>query len=415
MGLDSTTQLRAAKSIAKNEQKAADIAQAQKYKEHGLSNVAIGDKMGINESSVRSLLADGAKDKSDRLAMVADVLKEQVDSRGFIDVGTGTEYDPRIGVSRTQMDVAIARLREQGYELHKVQIDQLGSGGNKTTIKVLAPPGTTYPDIAKNMDKVQSLNVISDDGGRSFLGLKPPENVSSKRLAVKYKEQGGDQADGVIYLRPGVDDLSLGRSRYAQVRIAVDGTHYIKGMAFYKDDLPKGVDLMFNTNKSDTGNKLDSLKELKKTKDGAVDMDNPFGSMISRQSRALNIVNEEGAWEDWSRNFSSQMLSKQSPKLAKDQLAVTHADKKADLDEILKLTNPAVRRTLLEAYADSADAAAVHLKAAALPRTSNHVILPISKMKDTEIYAPNFRDGERVALIRFPHGGTGGQQQAARC
>jgi hypothetical protein len=406
MKLESTTQLRAAKSIAKNEQKAADIAQAQKYKEHGLSNVAIGEKMGINESSVRSLLSDGAKDKADRLETVANVLKEQVDTRGFIDVGTGVEYDPRIGVSRTAMDVAIARLREEGYAYHKVQIDQLGSGGNKTTIKVLAPPGTEYRDIAKNMDKVQSMNAISEDGGRSFLGLRPPESASSKRLGIKYKEDGGADADGVIYLRPGVEGLDLGRSRYAQVRIAVDDTHYLKGMAFYKDDLPKGVDMVFNTNKSNTGNKLDALKEMKKKPDGSIDMDNPFGSLISRQSGKLNIVNEEGAWEDWSRNFSSQMLSKQSPKLIKDQLSVTAADKKADLDEILKLTNPAVRRTLLEAYADSADAAAVHLKAAALPRTSNHVILPINKMKDTEIYAPNFRDGERVSLIRFPHGGT---------
>lgn len=407
MGLESTTQLRAAKSIAKNEQKAADIATAQKYKDHGLSNIAIGEKMGgINESSVRSLLADGAKDKSDRLELVSNVLREQVDTRGYIDVGTGTEYDSRIGVSRTQMDVAIARLQEEGYALHKVQVPQLGSGNNKTTIKVLAPKDTQYSEIKQNLDKVQSLNPISEDGGRSKLGITPPVNVSSKKLGIRYKEDGGDQADGVIYLRPGVEDLSLGRSRYAQVRISVDGTHYIKGMAFYKDDLPDGVDMVFNTNKSNTGNKLDALKELKTTKDGSVDMANPFGSMISRQSGALNIVNEEGAWEDWSRNFSSQMLSKQSPKLAKDQLAVTFADKKADLDEIMKLTNPAVKRTLLEAYADSADSAAVHLKAAALPRTSNHVILPISKMKDTEIYAPNFRDGERVALIRFPHGGT---------
>lgn len=408
MGLESTTQLRAAKSIAKNEQKAADIAQAQKYKDHGLSNVAIGEKMGINESSVRSLLATGAKDKSDRLETVSNVLKEQVDARGYIDVGTGTEYDPRIGVSRTQMDVAIARLREEGYVLERVQVPQLGSAGNKTTIKVLAPPGTTYPDIAKNMDKVQSLNVISEDGGRSFLGVRPPESISSKKVGINYKEDGGADADGVIYLRPGAEGLDLGRSRYAQVRISVDDSHYIKGMAFYKDDLPKNVDLVFNTNKSNTGNKLDALKPLKpKSKDDpSIDWDNPFGSLISRQSGKLNIVNEEGAWEDWSRNFSSQMLSKQSPKLIKDQLNVTHADKKADLDEILKLTNPAVRRTLLEAYADSADAAAVHLKAAALPRTSNHVILPINKMKDTEIYAPNFRDGERVALIRFPHGGT---------
>lgn len=406
MNLDSTTQLRAAKSIAKNEERAADIALVQKYADHGLSNVAIAEKMGRNESSIRALRAEGAKDKADRLTRVSDVLREQVDTRGYIDVGTGTEYDPRIGVSRTMMDVAIARLQEEGYVMKPVQVPQLGSGGNKTTIKVLAPPGTEYRDIASNLDKVHSLNALPVDNGKSVLGIHPPESVSSKKLGINYKEDGGAEADGVIYLRPGAEGLDLGRSRYAQVRIAVDDTHYLKGMAFYKDDLPKGVDLVFNTNKSNTGNKVDVLKEMKTNKDGTIDLDNPFGSMISRQSGKLNIVNEEGAWEDWSRNFSSQMLSKQSPKLAKDQLAVTHADKKADLDEIMKLTNPAVRRTLLEAYADSADAAAVHLKAAALPRTSNHVILPINKIKETEIYAPNFRDGEQVALIRFPHGGT---------
>lgn len=402
----STTQLRAAKSIAKNEQKAADIAQAVKYKEHGLSNVAIGEKMGINESSVRSLLADNAKDKSDRLELVSNVLKEQVDTRGFIEVGTGVEFDPRIGVSRTAMDTAIARLQEEGYALHKVQIPQLGAGGNMTTLKVLAPPGTSYLDIKLNPDKIQSMNPISPDNGKSKLGLHPPESVSSKKLAIRYAEDGGTDADGVIYLRPGAPGLDLGRSRYAQVRIAVDGTHYIKGMAFYKDDLPDGVDMVFNTNKSNTGRKLDALKEMKTKPDGSIDMDNPFGSMISRQSGKLNIVNEEGAWEDWSRNFSTQMLSKQSPTLAKQQLDMTFEDKKKDFDEILRLTNPAVRKTLLDAYADSADSAAVHLKAKALPGSSNHVILPINKIKETEIYAPNFDNGDRVALIRFPHGGT---------
>jgi hypothetical protein len=137
--------------------------------------------------------------------------------------------------------------------------------------------------------------------------------------------------DGVIFVRPGVKDLSMGAAPYAQVRIAVDGTHYLKGMAVYKDDLPPGVDLQFNTNKSDTGNKLDAMKEVKRNKDdGSVDMDNPFGASISHQigdrdhtgkitklTSVMNIVNEEGKWSEWSRNLSSQMLSKQRPALAK--------------------------------------------------------------------------------------------------
>lgn len=403
-----TTQLRAAKSIAKNEQKAAQIAQVQRLKDHGYSNVEIGKRMGLNESSVRSLQAPGQADKVKVLNETSDMLARQVAAKGFLDVGTGVEY--HAGVSRSKLDNSIAVLKEKGYVTHNVQVDQLGTG-NKTTIKVLAPPGTTYSDIKKNMDKIGSLSEYSNDGGRSFLGVKPPLSVDSSRVAVRYREDGGNKADGVIYVRPGVDDISLGGSRYAQVRVAVDGTHYLKGMAVYKDDLPEGVDLVFNTNKSSTGNKLDAMKPMKD------DPDNPFGSVVRQQTypdghpkagevkSAMNIVNEEGNWDDWSRSLSSQMLSKQTPKLAKQQLDVTYENKKSDLNDILSLTNPAVKRTLLEAFADGADSSAVHLKAAALPKTQSHVILPIASIKESEIYAPNYENGERVALIRYPHGG----------
>lgn len=413
-----TTAYRAAKSIAKNEQKAAQIAQAQKLKEHGYSNVRIGELMGgLNESSVRSLLAPGQADKVKVLDSTADMLERQVNEKGYIDVGTGVEY--HANVSRTRFDNALAVLREKGYVVEKVQVPQLANPKNKTTIKVLAPPGTTYAQIAANKDKINSITEYSNDGGRSFLGVQPPLSVSSKRVAVRYAEQGGTNADGVIYVRPGVPDLSMGKSRYAQVRIAVDGTHYLKGMAVYKDDLPDGVDLMFNTNKSSTGNKLDAMKPMKKdpTNPAIIDTDNPFGSMVRQLTHpeghpeagklysAMNIVNEQGDWDRRSKNFSSQMLSKQTPTLAKQQLAVTYENKKADLDEILSLTNPIVKKKLLNAYADGADSAAVHLKAAALPKTQSHVILPIDKIKETEIFAPNYDNGTRVALIRYPHGG----------
>jgi hypothetical protein len=41
-----------------------------------------------------------------------------------------------------------------------------------------------------------------------------------------------------------------------------------------------------------------------------------------------------------------------------------------------------------------------------MPGQSTHVIMPVPQMKPTEIYAPNFNNGDRVALVRFPHGGT---------
>ena len=402
-----TTQLRAARTIAKTESRKADAALAMRLKAKGMSNVAIGERMGIPESSVRSLLDPSVTAKLNVLTSTSDLLKGRVDSEHYLDIGAGTSS--HLGISSTKLAAAVAILREQGYEVHNVQVSQLGTG-NKTTIKVLAPPGTTYGDIVRNQHRIGTVAAYSEDGGLTYLGIKPPVSVDSKRIGVRYAEQGGAAADGVIYVRPGVPDVSLGKSRYAQVRVAVDNTHYLKGMAMYNNNLPHGVDLLFNTNKHDTGNKLDAMKPLKS------DEDNPFGSVIRQRHYTdehgkehlspMNIVNEEGDWRDWSKTLSSQMLSKQGTGLARTQLALALQTKRDELAEIDSLTNPIVKKKLLETFADGADSAAVHLKAAPLPGQGTHVILPIENMKENEIFAPEYHDGQRVALVRFPHGGT---------
>jgi len=392
-----TTQLRAAKSIAKNQKKASDIAMAQRLSDKGYSNRAIAERMGLaGESSVRALLAPGVQDKLDVLQTTSNLLRDQVNEKQYVDIGTGVEN--HLNISSTKLATAVAVLQEEGYQVHTVQVDQVGTN-QKTSIKVLTPPGTTYVDAKNNRENIKQIMAYSEDGGRTYQKIHPPVSVDSKRVDIRYAEQGGTNADGVIYVRPGVEDLSLGSSRYAQVRIAVDGTHYIKGVAVYKDDLPAGTDIVFNTNKSNTGHKLDALKPMDP------DPDNPFGSMINRQHGVMNIVNEQGDWEKWSRSLSTQVLSKQNPSLARDQLAMTLGRKQAEFDEIMALTNPTVKRKLLESFADDADSSAVHLKAAALPNQANHVILPIESMKSTEVYAPNYENGERVVLIRHPHGG----------
>jgi len=400
-----TTDLRALKSIARAEKHSADVGQAVKLKEKGLSNVAVGKKMGIPESSVRGLLAANEKDKQDILKTTADMLKSNVDSKGYIDIGSGVEN--HIGVSSTRLNTAVARLKEEGYVVHHLKVTQVGTG-QQTNIKVLAAPGTSYTEISRNRDRIQQLQMVSDNGGRSYLRTdQPPKPISSSRVGIVYKEDGGSKADGVIYVRPGVEDINLGQGRYSQVRVLVDGTHYLKGMAIYKDGLPDGVDLQFNTNKSDTGRKHDAMKKV------SDDPENPFGATVrqvtdpktGKVKSVMNLVNEEGDWDKWSRTLSSQFLSKQPSSLAKQQLDLTFENRKNELDQIMKLTNPAVRKRLLDSFADDADSAAVHLKAAKLPRQASKVILPVNTMKENEIYAPTFRNGERVVLIRHPHGG----------
>lgn len=404
-----TTQLRAAKSIALAQQKQEKILTAQRLKEKGWSNVAIGQRMGLNESSVRALLAVGEKAKADVLQTIANMLQRELEKKKYIDIGAGVEH--QLGITKNRLNTAVAILVEKGYTVHSIDVQQLGTG-QYTTMKVLAKPGTTRREVQRNRAEIRQIQEYSTDHGRSFLGVQPPISISSRRLKVNYAGEGGEKADGVIYIRPGVKDLSIKDNRYAQVRIVIDGTHYLKGMAMYKDDLPEGKDLVFNTSKSKSeGWKSDSNKLSN-------DPDNPFGSIVrqihgpdGKVSSAMNIVGgkegagEAGYWDTWSRNLSTQLLSKQSPDLAKQQLDLTYERRRKEFDEIVSLTNPTVRKELLLRFGDQADSSAVHLEAANMPRQATKVLLPIPSMKKNEVYAPSMRDGERVALVRFPHGG----------
>lgn len=406
-----STQLRALVSIASNEQRAANISMAVALKDKGTSNTEIGKRLGVNESVVRSWLAASETMKTNQLEGTANMLREEMAKGGYLDVGRGVEN--YLGVSATRLATAVEILKEEGYDT--VSLNQIQQGtGLDTRMRVLVPPGVTQRDVFLNKDKIRQMTEYSNDGGASFDHIQPPLKLDPKRVAVKYGDEGGAAADGVLYVRPGVKDISLDKSSYAQVRVAVGDNHYLKGMAMYKDDLPDGVDIMFNTNKlkKDNPNKLDVMKK------NEVDAENPFGTIVRRQigekgpdgkkvvTSVMNIVNEEGDWLKWSHNIASQVLSKQSPKLAKSQLDMTYEKRKQKFADIMSMTNPTVRKKLLKEFAGEVDSAAVHLKAAALPRQGWHAILPISTIKPGQIYAPNFNDGETVALIRYPHGGT---------
>ncbi len=412
-------QYRARKSVAKDEKRMADASMALKLQEKGWSRNAIAKRLGYpNESSIRSLI-DPVRQERSRLTMnTANVLQKEVDSKKYLDVGAGVEH--YLGVSSTRLNNAIDILEQKGYKVHNVKVEQFGTG-KFTTIKVLGKPDTEWADVVNNKEKIKSIEEWSNDGGSTFMRMQKPVAVDDSRIMVRYGDQGGKDKDGVIELRRGVDDISLGDSRYAQVRINVNDSHYLKGMAIYSDDMPKGVDIIFNTNKNSSTPKLDTMKPINKNDKGEVDSENPFGATVKQRMyigkdgkehlSAVNIVgsgdvaNEEGTWGNWKKTLASQMLSKQTPDLARKQLALRYDSRKEEFDEIMSLTNPTIKKHFLEEFADSCDGSAVHLEAAALPRQASHVILPLTTIKDTEIYAPNYNNGEKVVLIRYPHGG----------
>ena len=411
MGL-STTQFRTQLSLAKDERRSQDVSTAKALREKGYSLNEIADKMGFaNDSSVRSLLNESSEARMNQAKTTADFLKQQVAEKGMIDVGTGVERE--LGISKEKMNQALYILEMEGYPIYGGGVPQVTNSGKQTNIKVLCPPGTEHKDIY-NFEDVHSVrDYVSHDGGETFDKFVYPKSMDSKRLQICYAEDGGIHKDGVIEIRRGVEDLSLGNSHYAQVRILVDNNRYLKGMAVYADDLPPGIDVRFNTNKKRGTPPMDVMKKIKD------DPDNPFGSLIkaggqsyyidANGKRQLSLINkraEEGDWGEWADKLPSQFLSKQSLSLVNKQLNLAVSDKMAEFDEICALNNPTIKKSLLKSFADDCDSAAVHLQAAALPRQKYQVILPITSMKDNEVYAPNYKNGETVALVRYPHGGT---------
>ena len=410
MGL---TEFRTARQKAGHDRKALEYDQIRALKDDGLGWKEIGDKLGMSESSVRSKYNNAIGEKASQAEKIAATLKKEVDKKGMIDISEGANQV--LGVSESKLDEAAYILEaEYGYQRYGVGIRQPTNVRQQTNITVLAKPEFDQKYAYQHQDQIDSLgDYHSDDGGETFTKLQRPSSLDSSRVAIHYGDEGGLDKDGVMEIRRGVPDLDLGKSHYAQVRILVDGDHYLKGMAVYSDDLPDGVDVMFNTNKPSGTPKMKVLKEAK------ADPDNPFGAAIKANGQSMyigedgkehlspiNKLKEEGDWDTMSRNVSSQFLSKQPKKLIENQLNLTVADYKAQYDEIMRYDNPTVKKKLLNDFADMVEGTSMTLKASAFPGQSTKVILPINKIKETEAYCPTYENGTRLALIRYPHAGT---------
>ena len=409
----STTDLRMQVRVAKHERRALQADRARSLREDGKTLDEIASILGYaNDSSVRALLNENTAANKNKAQATAEILKKELAEKGAIDVGTGVER--QLGVSTGVLQEALFILETEGYNRYGVGVPQVNDPKKRTITPVISVPEIDQREVYQNLDLVKSVgDYHSTDGGESWDKREYPASIDSSRVKILYGDEGGALKDGVIEIRRGVADLDLGDSHYAQVRILVDGTHYLKGMAMYSDDMPDGADIVFNTNKHTGTPKMDVLKKIQD------DPDNPFGALIKANGQshyidadgneklsAINKLKEEGDWDKMSKNLSSQFLSKQPIQLINKQLDLTYADAADEFSEICSLTNPTVKRKLLLDFADECDSAAVHLKAAALPRQSTQVILPLNAMKETEIFAPNYRDGEKVALVRYPHGGT---------
>ncbi len=402
----SIRELRAMKSYGTAMIRADNQAAAIKLKAEGWGNSRIAQELELPISTVSSYVKPQVEKTQKKIDATTGAISSMVDSGIYLDIGSGSEQ--YLGISRTMLDNAASLLQASGkYEIKTIQIEQLGTtGGQKTTVKVLVPSGTQTTDIYDNKDNIRYPTMKASEDGLSYSKFYTPTRISKDSVGIVYAEDGGTNRDGLILIRQGAEGLDLGNSTYAQVRIGVGDDKYLKGMCMYdtNNQIPAGKDVLFYTNKSSDTSFDKVLKTMKDPT--ASDPALVFGSSVVAQKGALNIVNQEGNWQNWSNTLSTQFLSKQNASLVNRQLTTTLKSKESEFKELLELDNPVIKEQLLLDFASDLDASAVHLKAASVPRTSQNVLLPFNEVKSGQIYAPKYQDGETVVLVRHPHGGT---------
>lgn len=449
-----TTQWRDTITRAKSEETQRMYKEVKSQIDRGVSRKELSEKYGVSLSTIDNYANMEASTVNKRRSVhqVASVLTDKVEQVKYLDVSEGVEA--QLGISKNNLRAAVADVTASGeYKVEKLWIPQVTNPNRNTTVNVLTKADVDRKDLYLKMDEIRPVDFYFDkSNAHSLQNLQTPKSIDSSRVKVRYAipegkpghgtERDGGTMDGAMFIRPGLKDVNLGKAKYAQVRIAVDGTHYIKGMALYGDekDFPKGVDIIFNTNKKDHVPMISNdpnVKPVLKPLKGALDSANPFGATLKRQAPLLddkgnpvvnnkltnlakklgnkgpvyengivNIVNEEGDWQEWSKSLSAQFLSKQRPSVIKERLDATLKNVDKDYEDIQKITNPVIKKALLDSYSDELESKQVHLKAAAPKGLQSHVILPVPKMKENEVHAPNYNNGDRVILIRHPHGGT---------
>lgn len=425
----SVAKLRIQVSLAEDYNRKILVDKVEKLREEGKSLPAIAKEVGLpNESSVRSLLNKESKARMEATLNTANILKDAVDEKGIVYVGKGVAQE--LGVTEDRLKTALYVMQLNGYEVYGGGIPQVTNSGKQINGQYLCVPGTEHKDIY-DYDKVKTIREYeSRDGGETFEPkYARPTAISRDRVFVRYPDEGGADLDGTIEIRKGVKDLDLRGSNYAQVRVLMDNGCYLKGMAIYgKDsDFPPGTDVIFNTSKA-RGTPEEKVFKKAKTEDP----DNPFGALIkpgifdpddpssykkvgqgyyydengNKKLSPINKTREEGDWDEWKKTVPSQFLAKQSKSLCQKQLDLSKAEAMEQYEEIMAISNPTIKKKMLVDFADNCDKAAKTLAAAALPGQRYQVILPVPSLKDNEIYAPNWSDGDTVALVRYPHGGT---------
>jgi len=144
--------------MTRSEAKKIWLKHADEHKEQGQSETEVAASMGC--SSVSDYRATRARYKHDlraeELADVVETLRTGTTATSYLDVGFGASR--LLGISQDRLRTALAILKEEGFAVYIVEAEHRDPAKElKATVKVLAPPGTSYRDIVENKQKISHI------------------------------------------------------------------------------------------------------------------------------------------------------------------------------------------------------------------------------------------------------------------
>lgn len=87
------------------------------------------------------------------IQQIADMLRQQVDEKEFIDVGL--DFDADSPISKTAFRMALSLLEDEGYQIHFMRMHHMDTVNNTATFKVLVGPGVTHKDTFINRGNIR--------------------------------------------------------------------------------------------------------------------------------------------------------------------------------------------------------------------------------------------------------------------
>ena len=174
------TEFRVARRKAIHERKASEYEKIAALKEQGLGWKAIGEKLGMSESSVRSKYAGTADKKAQRAENIADTLKKEVDKKGMIDISVAGNIFAAPG---PQSCVEAIKMADKGHGVLFVVLNHAGDmlTGN-LTMKQVKKLGIKVAKVVTQEDVANAPRSNADDR-RGLVGCIPLYKIAGAAAA----------------------------------------------------------------------------------------------------------------------------------------------------------------------------------------------------------------------------------------